>query len=117
MIGSFIGLALATHIAAGTLPPGSELPPLEPAQYGGVPMHPPPCGDGWDLSAHNGMCYPNGYLPPQDQAARRGYYGRAYRGERYPVRCGDGADLDIRDGRCYPNGTVPRRFQNRPRYY
>jgi hypothetical protein len=36
-----------------------------------VYAHPPPCGDGFDLSARDGLCYPNGYLAPQDQAARR----------------------------------------------
>ncbi|MGY8633315.1 hypothetical protein RAD15_12630 [Bradyrhizobium sp. 14AA] len=94
-------------------------------QYGGVPRYPPPCGRGWDISARDGMCYPGGYLPPQEQSARRyrpryvqpEYYGEpeGYRhyGGRYPVPCGDGADIDYRDGRCYPTGTVPRQFQNR----
>jgi hypothetical protein len=71
-----------------------------------VPVHPPPCGDGWDL-ALNGMCYPNGYLPPQAQVARR---------YRHPVPCGDGADVDMRDGRCYPNGMVPPRYQQGRQY-
>ncbi len=75
-----------------------------------VYAHPPPCGDGWDLSARDGLCYPNGYLAPQDQAARQ-YPGPVYRSGRYPIPCGDGADLDIRDGLCYPNGQVPPRFQ------
>jgi len=66
-----------------------------------VYAHPPPCGDGFDLSARDGLCYPNGYLAPQDQAARR-YPGPVYRGGRYP---------DVRDGQCYPNGTVPPQFQ------
>jgi hypothetical protein len=111
MIVSFVGLALAAQIAGSTSSPRSALPPFERVQYG-VPAHPPPCGIGWDLSARDGLCYPNGYLPPREQAARRGYYGR-----RYPVRCGPGADLDIRDGRCYPNGAVPLQFQNRPQNY
>jgi hypothetical protein len=117
MIASFVGLALAAQIAAGS-PSGSAAPLLERVQYG-FPVHRPPCGDGWDLSARDGMCYPNGYLPPQDQAARQGYYGGGgyYGGRRYPIPCGNGADLDVRDGQCYPTGTVPRRFQNRPRYY
>src|ERR1700739_4239022 len=71
-----------------------------------VYSQPPPCGDGFDLSARDGLCYPNGYLAPQDQAARR-YPGPVYRGGRYPVPCGNGADVDVRDGQCYPNGTVP----------
>lgn len=79
------------------------------AQYR-VYAHPPPCGNGWDLSARDGLCYPNGYLPPQDQAARQ-YPGPVYRGGRYPVQCGNGADVDVRDGLCYPNGTVPPQFQ------
>jgi hypothetical protein len=70
------------------------------------------CGNGYDMDVR-GRCYPNGVIPPQYQAARRGRYG--YGG---PVPCGgDGVDLDIRDGRCYPTGTVPRRYQNRPQYY
>lgn len=87
-------------------------------QYG-VPVHPPPCGHGWDVSARDGMCYPNGYLPPQEQAARH-YYNRGggYGYRRYPVPCGHGADVDIRDGQCYPNGTVPPQFQQgRQGYY
>jgi hypothetical protein len=120
MIASFVGLVLAAQITAGSPLAVPDFPLPEYAQYG-VPVHPPPCGDGWDLSARDGMCYPNGYLAPQDQSARQGYYyGRGYRGYRYgryPVPCGDGADLDIRDGRCYPTGTVPLRFQDRPRYY
>jgi hypothetical protein len=80
-----------------------------------VPAHPPPCGHGWDMSARDGLCYPNGYLPPQDQAARQYYRGG---GGRYPVPCGHGADLDVRDGQCYPNGTVPAQYQQgRQRYY
>jgi hypothetical protein len=75
--------------------------------------HPPPCGDGFDVSARDGMCYPNGYLPPQDQAARQGQY---YGGRRYPVPCGNGSDIDIRDGQCYLTGTVPRRYQQARQY-
>jgi hypothetical protein len=78
---------------------------IDPVQYR-VYAHPPPCGDGFDLSARDGLCYPNGYLRPRDQAARQGYGGG-----RYPVPCGNGADVDSRDGQCYPNGTVPLRYQ------
>lgn len=98
---------------------GAE-PQVYQVQYG-VPVRPPPCGHGWDVSARDGMCYPNGYLPPQEQSARqyqyRGHgYGGGYR--RHPVPCGHGADLDVRDGRCYPTGTVPPQFQQgRQRYY
>jgi len=70
-----------------------------------VPAYPPPCEHGWDLSARDGLCYPNGYLPPQEQAARQQRY---YRGGRYPVPCGHGSDVDSRDGRCYPTGERSR---------
>jgi hypothetical protein len=125
MIASIVGLALAAQITvASPSSPGPDTSLVQRIQYG-VPVHPPPCGTGWDLSARDGMCYPNGALPPQEQSARRGYYysggcyggGPVYRDGRYPVPCGNGADLDVRDGQCYPTGTVPPRFQNRPRYY
>jgi hypothetical protein len=68
------------------------------------------------VSARDGLCYPNGYLAPQDQAARQ--YPRYYRGGRYPVPCGNGADVDVRDGQCYPNGMVPPQYQQgRQQYY
>ena len=119
MIVSIAAAALAIQLS---MTPGSAVAPvvMEPAspqtvQYR-VPVHPPPCGHGWDLSARDGLCYPNGYLPPQDQAARQ--YQRSYRGGRYPVPCGHGADLDSRDGQCYPTGTVPLQYQEgRQRYY
>jgi hypothetical protein len=85
---------------------------IEPVQYR-VRAHPPPCGDGFDLSARDGLCYPNGFLRPQDQAARQ-YQG--YRGGRYPVPCGNGADVDSREGQCYPNGTVPPQFKSSRTY-
>ncbi|GLR88001.1 hypothetical protein GCM10007857_47130 [Bradyrhizobium iriomotense] len=115
---------LAAALAMGQAIPVAvnSRPSIHQVQYG-VPRHPPPCGNGWDLSARDGLCYPNGYLAPQEQDAyyRRGYgdggYPR-YRNGRYAVPCGsDGVDLDIRDGRCYPTGTVPRRFQDRPENY
>ncbi|MGY4351900.1 hypothetical protein ACVWXM_008393 [Bradyrhizobium sp. GM7.3] len=75
------------------------------------------CGHGWDVSARDGMCYPNGYLPPQEQAARQ-YYGGGRGYGHYPVPCGNGADIDTRDGQCYPTGTVPPQFQQgRQGYY
>jgi hypothetical protein len=133
MLATIASLALALQLTSpGSLATAGE-PLVQQIQYRTY-AHPPPCGHGWDLSARDGMCYPNGALPPQDQAARqrnygrgygdrgdREYYGgRGYRGGRYPVPCGDGADVDIRDGQCYPNGTVPPQFQEgrlRPRYY
>lgn len=92
---------------------GSTSPEMQPVQYYRVRPFPPPCGDGFDISARDGLCYPNGYLPPQDQAARQGRY---YGGGRRPVPCGNGADIDSRDGQCYPTGTVPRRFQQGRQY-
>ncbi len=119
MIASITAAALAVQLS---VTPGSAVAPVVDApvlpqavQYR-VPAHPPPCGHGWDLSARDGLCYPNGYLPPQEQAARQ--YPRYYRGGRYPVPCGHGADLDSRDGQCYPTGTVPPQFQaGRQGYY
>jgi hypothetical protein len=124
-------IATVLALYAGQTPPAVGSTRAIEVQYG-VPRHPPPCGDGWDLSARDGLCYPNGYLAPQDQAARQRYYQRQYGQPQYdgepepyrsygmrrrPVPCTDGADLDIRDGRCYPTGTVPRQFQNRPENY
>jgi hypothetical protein len=117
-----VSIAAAALAVQLSMTPGSAVAPVSPqtalpqtVQYG-VPAHPPPCGHGWDLSARDGMCYPNGYLPPQDQAARQ--YQRSYRGGRYPVPCGHGTDLDSRDGQCYPTGTVPPQYQQgRQQYY
>jgi hypothetical protein len=114
MIVSIAAAALAAQLSTK---PEAAVAPVSPqtVQYN-VRPYPPPCGHGWDLAARDGLCYPNGYLPPQEQASRQ--YQRYYRGGRYPVPCGDGADLDSRDGRCYPNGTVPPQFQEgRQRYY
>ena len=117
MLVTIASLALALHVAPPAPPPNADEALVQNIQYRAY-AHPPPCGHGWDLSARDGMCYPNGVLPPQDQAARQYYRGPAYGGGRYPVPCGHGADLDIRDGLCYPNGTVPPQFQQgRRRYY
>lgn len=112
-----ISIAAAALAAQLSVTPEAAVTPVSPqtVQYYG-PAHPPPCGHGWDLSARDGLCYPNGYLPPQDQFSRQ--YPRYSRGGRYPVPCGHGADLDSRDGQCYPTGTVPPQFQEgRQRYY
>jgi hypothetical protein len=112
-----VSIAAAALAAQFSMMPAAAPAPVQPqtVQYR-VPVRRPPCGDGWDLSANDGLCYPNGYLAPDDQAALR--YRRYYRGGgRYPVPCGDGADVDVRDGLCYPTGTVPRRFQEGRRYY
>jgi hypothetical protein len=117
MLVTIANLALALQVASPAPPPNADEPLVQEIQYRAY-AHPPPCGHGWDLSARDGLCYPNGALAPQDQAARQYHRGPAYGGGRYPVPCGHGADLDIRDGLCYPNGTVPPRFQQGPqRYY
>ncbi|WP_298877640.1 hypothetical protein [uncultured Bradyrhizobium sp.] len=114
MIMSIAAATLA--LLVGSPAPIDASPEINTVQYG-VPVKPPPCGNGWDISARDGMCYPNGYLPPQEQAARQYYYRRGGYG-RYPVPCGNGADIDIRDGQCYPTGTVPPQFQQgRQDYY
>ncbi|WKA31838.1 hypothetical protein [Bradyrhizobium roseum] len=114
MIVSIAAAALAAQLIV--IPEPAAAPALRQNVQYHVPAHPPPCGHGWDLSARDGLCYPNGYLPPQDQAARR--YQRHYRGDgRYPVPCGHGTDLDSRDGRCYPTGMVPPQFQQGRQYY
>ena len=114
MIVTIAAAALAAQLSVAS---DAAVSPALPQTVQYVRPYPPPCGHGWDLSANDGLCYPNGYLPPQDQASRR--YPRHYRGEgRYPVPCGHGADLDSRDGQCYPTGTVPPQFQEgRQRYY
>jgi hypothetical protein len=105
MIVTLAAAAIAAHLGSA-LPSESNL--LSPVQY---------CGNGYDIDIH-GRCYPNGVIPPEYQAARRGRYGYGYGGGRYPVRCGNGADVDLRDGLCYPNGTVPPQFQSgRQGYY
>jgi hypothetical protein len=113
MIVSIAAAALAAQLG---MTPGSAAPVLPQAVQYRVPVHPPPCGHGWDVGARDGLCYPNGYLPPQEQAARQ--YPRYDRGGRYPVPCGHGTDVDSRDGQCYPTGTVPPQYQaGRQQYY
>src|SRR4051812_34289939 len=113
MLVTIATLALALQLSPPPPPANAGASLVQEAQYRAY-AHPPPCGHGWDLSARDGMCYPNGALPPQDQAARQRYYrqdygdrgysgrenygDRGYRGGRYPVPCGDGTDLDVRDG-------------------
>lgn len=84
MIASLAAATLALHFAG----PLSEItaseitaPTFQTVQYGRVPVRRPPCGHGWDISARDGLCYPTGYLAPQDQAARR--YQRYHRGGGY----------------------------------
>ena len=59
--------ASALAIQLNIMPVRAAQPLVQPVQYG-VPVRRPPCGHGWDVSARDGLCYPNGYLPPQDQA-------------------------------------------------
>ena len=71
MFMSIASVALALQMGApASIPPEGE-PLIQTVQYHRVPAHPPPCGHGWDLSARDGLCYPNGYLHPQDQAGRQ----------------------------------------------
>lgn len=130
MLVTIASVALALQMTSPPPLSSAAEPLVQQIQYRAY-AHPPPCGHGWDLSARDGMCYPNGVLPREDQSAYQHYYRRGYgdpgyggdpeydgRYGRYPVPCGGhGVDLDIRDGRCYPTGTVPRRFQNRPQNY
>ncbi|MBR1278762.1 hypothetical protein [Bradyrhizobium sp. AUGA SZCCT0283] len=74
-----VALALQFGVLDHSL--NESVPLVQDVQYRAY-AHPPPCGHGWDLSARDGMCYPNGYLAPQDQAARQ-YQYRRYRGDRY----------------------------------
>jgi hypothetical protein len=74
---SVAGLALALQFGPPAQSLKENVPLAQEVQYR-VPVKPPPCGHGWDVSARDGMCYPNGYLAPQDQAARQ-YQYRRYR--------------------------------------
>jgi hypothetical protein len=120
MLSNIASIALALQLAAPVNTPNEAASAVHEIQYR-VPVRRPPCGHGWDISARDGMCYPNGYLHPEEMDAyRRGYHrgGGYHGGGRYPVRCGHGADVDLRDGLCYPNGTVPPQFQSgRQGYY
>ena len=109
MIITIAASALAVQLS--TMPEPVARPLAQPVQYGGVPVRRPPCGHGWDLSARDGLCYPNGYLPPQTSRRDSININVPHRGGRYPVPCGHGADLDARDGLCYPTGTVPKQFR------
>ena len=72
---SVAGLALALQFGPPAQSLTENVPLAQEVQYR-VPVHPPPCGHGWDVGARDGMCYPNGYLAPQDQAARQCQYRR-----------------------------------------
>lgn len=43
----------------------------QPVKRQEVSPMPPPCADGWDQAARDGLCYPSGYLLPKEQASRR----------------------------------------------
>ena len=108
MFASIAGVVLALQLGGPAYVLNDGNPPVQEIQYRRY-GRPPPCGHGYDVDSRDGMCYPNGMVPPQFQPGR--YYPLEYGGGRRPVPCGHGADADIRDGLCYPNGTVPRRFQ------
>jgi hypothetical protein len=98
MIVSIAAAALAVQVS---MIPGSAVAPVLPqaVQYR-VPVHPPPCGHGWDLSARNGLCYPNGISgaagPGRKLPARRPL-SRAVWARRRP-RCQGWPMLPERDG-------------------
>ncbi|MEH2569963.1 hypothetical protein [Bradyrhizobium sp. AZCC 2289] len=96
MFASIASMALALQVGMAAPSPNDSQPLLEQVQYRAY-AHPPPCGHGFDLSARDGLCYPNGYLAPQDQAARQYQYYRGYRGGRYY----DEDDYDRRPRRRY----------------
>ena len=63
---SIAGLALALQLGPPAQSLNENVPLAQEVQYR-VPVHPPPCGHGWDVGARDGMCYPNGYLVDQIQ--------------------------------------------------
>ena len=58
---SVAGLALALQFGPPAQSLNENVPLAQEVQYR-VPVKSPPCGHGWDVSARDGMCYPNGYL-------------------------------------------------------
>src|SRR5258708_1270030 len=110
MFVSLAAVTLAVQLSGPVPAPSQSEAFVLQTQYR-VYAHPPPCGDGWDLSARDGLCYPNGYLAPQDQAARR-YPGPVYRGGRYPVACANGPAPHILHLPCSPTATLPPQFQH-----
>jgi hypothetical protein len=108
MFASIAGVALALQLAEPAYALNESNRPVQEIRYRRHGRS-PPCGHGYDADSRDGMCYPNGTVPPQFQSGR--YYPLEYGGGRRPIPCGHGADVDIRDELCYPTGTVPRRFQ------
>jgi hypothetical protein len=47
-------------------------------RYHGGGRYPVPCGHGADVDVRDGLCYPNGMVPPQYQQGRQQYYGERY---------------------------------------
>jgi len=96
--------ASALAIQLNIMPVRVAQPLVQPVQYG-VPVRRPPCGHGWDVSARDGLCYSNGYLPPQDQAARQ-YQDQRYLAADTPFPAGTaptsifGTGYAIRTERC-----------------
>jgi hypothetical protein len=114
MFASIAVAALALQLSAPPSSPNESdllIQEIRYRRYG----RPPPCGHGYDLDERDGLCYPNGMVPPEFQSDR--YYPLEYGGGRRPVPCGHRADIDIRDGLCYPTGTVPLRYQEARKAY
>ncbi len=58
MFMSIASVALALQVSTPVPFPNESETLVQEVQYR-VPVHPPPCGHGWDLSARDGLCYPN----------------------------------------------------------
>lgn len=94
MLATIASLALALQVASPAPPTSGGESLVQEIKYRAY-AHPPPCGHSWDLSARDDMCYPNGALPPQDQAARQRYYGQGYGDPGYGGREYGVADIAV----------------------
>jgi len=104
-------LALQLGIPGHALSDGQAA--VQEIQYR-VPVRPPPCDHGWDVSARDGMCYPNGYLPPQElEANRRGYPAAGAITAVEGTQCRAGTVLTSISGtdNAIPTGWCPRSFR------
>ena len=68
MFASIAGLALALQLGGPAYAVNEGNPPVQEIQYR---RHgrPPPCGHGYDVDSRDGMCYPNGMVPPNTNRA------------------------------------------------
>jgi len=82
MFASIAGVALALQLGGPAYPLNEGNPPIQEIQYYRY-GRPPPCGHGYDVDSRDGMCYPNGMVPPQFQPGR--YYPLEYGGGRRPI--------------------------------